>query len=281
MTKQIIMCPPHQFAVRYSINPWMEGNLDSVDTFQAHQQWLGCRNALVQAGADVIVMPTPPENCPDAVFAANAGLVYKGMFTPSYFKHPERQVEEEYFINYFVNEKKFVRPIHYSQPNPSKPRTSFEGAGDALFSADRTKLFMGYGFRTDADFKWVLDHHYEATDAIVTPLRLVDPRWYHLDTCFCPLDTGEVLWYRGAFDEYSQSIIDAWYEDKMIEVSEDDALLFACNSVSIGNTIVMPLHSDELFMKLTDRGYRVITVPMSQFLRSGGACKCLTLELVE
>lgn len=272
MAKQIIMCPPDKFAVEYEINPWMKGNVETVNSFKAHQQWNECRNALVTSGADVIVMPSPPVGCPDAVFAANAGLIFKNKFILSRFKHPERQAEEPYFSNYFMS--KFDLWIPEAEP-------SNEGAGDALFSSDRQRLFMGFGFRTHGDFKFKLDVLLEDDGVYVIPLRLVDPRWYHLDTAFCPLDTGEVLWYPGAFDAYSQSIVEAWYKDKMIAVSEEDALRFACNAVSIGNTIVMPHQSDELYFKLTDRGYRVVSVDMSQFLRSGGACKCLTLEVVE
>lgn len=277
------MCPPDKFAVEYEINPWMKGNVETVNSFKAHQQWNECRNALVTSGADVIVMPSPPVGCPDAVFAANAGLIYKDMFIPSQFKHVERQDEEPFFIKYFEDKGFGVAPFSNYEMHPIEPlpRISFEGAGDALFSSDRKRLFMGYGFRTHGDAKFGLDWFFEDEDVYVIPLRLVDPRWYHLDTAFCPLDTGEVLWYPGAFDDYSQSIVEAWYKDKMIAVSEEDALRFACNAVSIGNTIVMPHQSDELYFKLTDRGYRVVSVDMSQFLRSGGACKCLTLEVVE
>jgi N-dimethylarginine dimethylaminohydrolase len=263
----------------------MEGNTNTVDPVLAAQQWTRVRDALRQAGADVIVAPEPPDNCPDAVFFANAGLIYDDIAVVSQFKHVERQVEEPYFIDYF-NDKGFSTDClpNYELPLPLqeiRPRISFEGAGDALFSSDRKRLFMGYGFRTDFEAKAALDWIFDTHGTIVIPLRLVDPRWYHLDTAFCPLDTGEALWYPGAFDEYSQSIVEAWYGDKLITVSEEDALMFACNAVSVGEYIVMPKQTDALYFELADRGYKVLTVDMSQFLRSGGACKCLTLEVVK
>jgi N-dimethylarginine dimethylaminohydrolase len=276
--KQIVMAPPDKFGVQYEINAWMKGNVDTVDVHKAAQQWSNLRNMLVQVGVDVIVMPSPPLECPDAVFTANAGLIYKDIFIPSQFEHPERQAEEPYFIEYF--ERKFhLNPINEESDGR---RLSFEGAGDALFSKDRKRLFMGFGFRTHGDAKFALDYLLEQHETLVVPLRLVDPRWYHLDTAFCPLDTGEVLWYPDAFDKYSQSIIEAWYPGDMnIKVSEEDALQFACNAVSVGESIVMPKQTDDLFFNLMDRGYKVHTVDMSQFLRSGGACKCLTLEVIE
>jgi ornithine--oxo-acid transaminase len=114
-----------------------------------------------------------------------------------------------------------------------------------------------------------------------TPLHLLDPRWYHLDTCFCPLDTGEAIWYPGAFDCKSQMLISSFYKHRLITVSEKDALKFACNSISVGNRIIMPEISDDLKLELAAKGYIVTNVDMSQFLRSGGACKCLTLELIK
>lgn len=280
--KQIIMVPPDQFDVRYNINPWMTNQSGTVNKPLAAQQWLNVRAALVQAGADVIVMPSPPSNGPDAVFAANAGLAINGTFIPSKFKHAERQVEEPYFYEYFKNHGFDMRGIDPENPPNElmKGPLSFEGAGDALYSSDRKILWMGYGHRTSGNFKFALDYLLEDENAIVRPLKLIDSRWYHLDTCFCPLDTGELLWYPEAFDDQSRSVIELWYDKRNIKVSESDALRFACNSVSVGRNIVMPLQSDELFFELGDRGYNVISVDMSQYLKSGGACKCLTLELV-
>ena len=60
----------------------------------------------------------------------------------------------------------------------------FEGAGDALLDRGGQWLWAGYGFRSELD-----SHAYLAQwlDVEVLSLRLVDRRFYHLDTCFCPL----------------------------------------------------------------------------------------------
>lgn len=58
-------------------------------------------------------------------------------------------------------------------------------------------------------------------------------------------------------------------------VSESDAKDFVCNSVEVDNTIITPSpHSSDLF-----EGYNVSTCDMSEFLKAGGAAKCLTLKL--
>ena len=276
MTKQIIMTSPVNFAVQYEINPWMTDNVGSIDRVKAAQQWNNLRNALVSLGVDVVVTDAPPEYCPDAVFTANAGLIYKNDFILSMFRHEERIVEEPYFGLWM---KKFFNLI-VTESHPPEPRSklSFEGAGDALFDT-RDNLWLGTGFRTSLSYKFVLDKIFSDTNIIVRALELIDPRFYHLDTCFCPLDTGEVLWYPPAFSEYSQYVIEGMFADKAIVVPTEDAVRFACNAISVGKSIVLPTTTPFLVQVLTSRGYNVVEVDMSEFMKSGGACKCLTLEV--
>lgn len=272
------MTSPVNFNVQYEINPWMNGNLGAVDVKRAAQQWSELRNALAAAGADIIVLPKSPEYCPDAVFTANAGLIYGNHFLPSRFKHEERAIEEPFFINWFTQQK---FDVDSRIPNTGRNRCSFEGAGDGLFNRNRSILWYGMGFRSSFEFKALLDQFFEGTDVIVRPLELVNPSFYHLDTCFCPLDTGELLWYPEAFSEYSQMVIDSWYEDKQIRVHAEDAQLFACSSVSIGKSLVTPRITPFLRNSLKTRGYEVTECDMSEFMKSGGAAKCLTLEVVK
>ena len=68
--------------------------------------------------------------------------------------------------------------------------------GDALFEADGSRLWAGHGPRTDENSLRQLT---DLWDVEVVPLRLVDPRFYHLDTGFCPLSHGEVMYYPAAF----------------------------------------------------------------------------------
>jgi N-dimethylarginine dimethylaminohydrolase len=268
------MTSPASFAVQYDINVHMTGNEGKVDVPLAMKQWSNVRNALLQVGADVIVMPASPPNCPDAVFTANAGLILGNQFIPSYFRNIERSPEEPYFIDWF-------RAHGFSiDMMPKRPRdvSAFEGAGDALFSEKRKTLWLGHGFRSTEAGQLVVRTKMLDLGADGYLLKLVDPRWYHLDTCFCPLDDGTLLWYPEAFDAASRGLIERHFS-KMVMVSENDAVRFACNAVSVDKSIVMPLVSDELSSTLSELGFTVHQVDMSEFLKSGGACKCLTLEV--
>jgi N-dimethylarginine dimethylaminohydrolase len=111
----------------------------------------------------------------------------------------------------------------------------------------------------------------------VLSLELVDGRWYHLDTAFFALTPRLVVYYPGAFDTYACTVLNANFET--IEVVEEEALRFACNSVVIGENVVMPAHCPRLRAALEARGYVVYPVDLSEFIKSGGAAKCLTLFL--
>ena len=155
----------------------------------------------------------------------------------------------------------------------------FEGAGDALLDREGRWLWAGYGFRSELDShpllaKWL--------NIEVLSLRLVDERFYHLDTCFCPLTGGYLLYYPAAFDSYSNRLIEMRVPpEKRIAIEEADAANFACNAVNIDKVVVMNKVSEALKTRITNVGFQVIETPMSEFLKAGGACKCLTLRVTE
>jgi N-dimethylarginine dimethylaminohydrolase len=113
-------------------------------------------------------------------------------------------------------------------------------------------------------------------------LKLVDQRFYHLDTCFCPLEGGYVLFYPPAFDEESHTLIEKRVPaDKRIVIDEEDALSFACNAVNIDDTIVVNRASAGLVRAMAKKGFDVVQTPLSEFMKAGGSAKCLTLRLDE
>jgi hypothetical protein len=55
------------------------------------------------------------------------------------------------------------------------------------------------------------------------------------------------------------------------------ACIKTCNAVELDRHIVLPEDAPNLVATLEDRGYRCHELPMSEFLKAGGACKCLTM----
>ena len=266
---RFLMCPPDLYDVDYVINPWMEGNIHKSSKDTAIKQWQAL-SRLLQENADVEKIPPQP-GLPDMVFTANAGIIVGKKAVLSRFLHPERQGEEPHFKKWFKK--------HGFEVSELPPDLPFEGAGDALMDRQGACLWAGYGFRSELDSHPFLAR---ALDIEVISLRLIDPRFYHLDTCFCPLEDGWVLYYPQAFDAHSNRLIEQRIPpEKRIPVTESDAVRFACNAVNIGRNIFVNQVSAELRSRLNAAGFEVFETPLNEFMKSGGAAKCLTLRLTE
>jgi N-dimethylarginine dimethylaminohydrolase len=262
----ILMCPPTYFTVAYAINPWMV-EAPPCDTDLAKKQWEALYNAITrQAGAQVELLE-PVEGLPDLVFTANAAFVYNKTAVIARYKHPERQPEEPVCAAWFEQHGFDV----VRMPN----HIPFEGAGDALIWEDR--VFAGYKTRTDIASHSLLT---AATGLPVLSMELISDRFYHIDVCLCPLADGHLIYSPDAFDEYGLAVIEANVPpEKRIPVTRDEAARFACNAVNINDTILFNQGSSQLMDDLKARGFQVIPVDLSEFLKAGGSSKCLTLRI--
>ncbi len=262
-----LMCAPKLYDVDYVINPWMAGNVHRSSRERAAEQWEQLRSAVSRVAQVFLVQPEP--GSPDMVFTANAGLALHGTAAISSFFYKERQGEEQHFRRWFRDAGYKLVEIPREAP--------FEGEGDALFDAAGSCLWVGHGQRT---VKASLRYLAETWSIETRPLHLIDPRFYHLDTCFAPLFGGFVLYFPGAFDAESLASIEAAYPaDKRIVVSEADAVRFACNAVNVGPHIILNRVSADLLHALESRGFDVTQVDLSEFLKAGGAAKCLVMRL--
>lgn len=263
------MCSPDHYDVDYVINPWMEGNVHKSSRDRAIEQWNRLFHIIKEhATVDLV---KPQIGVPDMVFTANAGLVLGDNVVLSRFFHKERQGEEPFFKQWFEEQGYKVYELPKDLP--------FEGAGDALFDREGRWLWAGYGFRSELEThpmiaRWL--------DIEVLSLRLMDERFYHLDTCFCPLSDGYLLYYPGAFDAYSNRLIELRVPaEKRIAIQEEDAVNFACNAVNIDHLIILNQASNELKQQLNSLGFQLIETPLTEFMKAGGAAKCLTLRVTE
>lgn len=260
---RILMCPPEYYGIEYEINPWMSRERPSDHTV-AVEQWQQLRAKLEGCGA-MIELLDPVPGLPDLVFTANAAMIYEDQAILSRFRHAERQREVP------ANEAWFA--AHGFKLRDVPEGVFFEGAGDALFCGDT--LFAGYRLRSDA-------RGHQQIGAMlgcrVIPLELVDPYYYHLDTCFCPLAPGQAIYFPGAFDEYGRRALGELV-DELIEVNESEARRFACNAVVVGRHVVTNVDCPRLHQDLRQRGFASVATPLDEFVKSGGSAKCLTLRL--
>jgi N-dimethylarginine dimethylaminohydrolase len=262
-TALLLMCPPDYYGIEYEINPWMRRE-NAAHRQLAASQWEGLRRVLEECGAEIACLP-PVEGLPDLVFTANAALIHRDVAVPARYRYPQRQKEEPHGEEWLAE--------HGFQLQPLRPGVFFEGAGDALFCGET--LFAGYRFRSD------IRGHQEIGDMFqcrVISLELVDPRYYHLDTCFCPLAPGVAIYHPAAFDLYGQRAL-AEAVGELIPVGEAEARNFACNAVVVDRTVVMNAGCPELEQALRSRGWATRPTPLGEFVKAGGSAKCLTLRL--
>jgi N-dimethylarginine dimethylaminohydrolase len=255
------MCPPEYFTVEYAINPWMNPD-HPVDPTLARRQWERLRSAYVSLGHTVHTIDPVP-GLPDMVFAANGATVIGGNVLGSRFKHPERHPEGAAYMDWFRRAGyRVVEPVNVN-----------EGEGDIVFAGET--IIAGYGFRSE-----------QAVTAEITALfglpvislRLVDPRFYHLDTAMIVLDENTAAYYPAAFDEAGQAALAARFPE-LIEAKDADAEALGLNGLSDGRNVVMPVQAEGLAGEIRAAGFTVVPVDMTEFKKAGGGPKCCTLEL--
>jgi N-dimethylarginine dimethylaminohydrolase len=260
------MCPPAHFAVAYAINPWMDAAIPA-DPARALRQWEALRRTYLDLGHRVDVI-APEPGLPDMVFAANGGLVVGGRALGARFAHPERGPEGPAYQRWFqaaVDDgglKEAVVPV-----------ATNEGEGDFLVVGDL--ILAGHGYRTQPAA------HAEAQEFFGVPvisLRLVDPRYYHLDTALAVLDDRTVAYYPGAFSEGSREVLRHLFPDAVLATAEDAAVL-GLNAVSDGRNVVLSDRATGLAEELRLRGFTPVGVDLSELLKAGGGVKCCTLEV--
>ena len=257
-----MMCSPLYFDIEYEINPWMHTD-NQVQKDLANQQWLQLNSIYGQLGWKVEHID-PIEHLPDMVFTANGALVINHKVALPTFRAPDRQPETAHFKQWFV-ERGYTEFL--------EPKYDFEGEGDALVWNDI--IFAGYPWRTDRPSHAELAEFFEAK---VVSLQLADGRFYHLDTCLTIVDEQTVTVWPPAFTAESLKLIRDIVPN-VLEATEQDALAYGLNAMSDGKNIVLSDKATSLIDIYRQKGLNVFPTPISEFQKSGGGVKCLTLEL--
>jgi N-dimethylarginine dimethylaminohydrolase len=277
MRPHFLMTDPAHYAVTYRINPWMRPDAWTADAPALRRAAAAASRALARAiqrlGAEVSWVPPAP-GLPDLVFPANAGVALDGKVVAARFRKPERRGEEPLFSAAF---ERLKAAGLVDEVIALPPGLFHEGAGDAHWDRSRGLLWTGHGPRSSRQAADVLAEVF----AIETvPLELASERFYHLDTCFCPLADGAVLYYPPAFTPDSLAAIRARIAPAdRIEASDEDAAAFCVNAISLGDTLVMARAPTALRRRLEARGLAVVELDLDPFILSGGAAFCMTLRL--
>lgn len=261
-SRTYLMCPPDYFSVDYAINPWMHPD-EPVDAMRAKRQWDRLQRIFTGLGHDVHTIPGLP-GLPDMVFAANGATVIDGKVLGARFRHAQRQPEAAAYLNWF-------RRAGYGVTR--EPATVNEGEGDIVFAG--RAILAGYGFRSDVAVARELGQLFGMP---VISLRLVDPRFYHLDTAMAVLDADTAAYYPAAFDDAGRAALGSYFTE-LIEAKDEDAEVLGLNAVSDGRHVVLPEQATGLMAQLRAAGFEPIGVDMSELRKAGGGPKCCMLEL--
>lgn len=240
------------------------GQPSSDSTEEVLQQWTELKNLLIDSGIHVI--ETPIDEMP--MFVGEVGLCVNNVFVAG-----KRKTRTCFGADWFVK-RDFEIELDTSP-------LSFGGNIDAHLNVAKNSIWVGFGIKTSGDFKFILDSIFENSAIIVRPLELIDTRFSSLSSCFCQLDTGELMWYPPAFSAHARTVIELWFENKMIKISEEDALAQVCGSISNFTTIIAPKMSNELKLNLERKGYKVKYADISAFIGQGRNSKWLVNEVNE
>ena len=264
---RVLMCPPDRYDVVYEINAFMVGNCGLADLELAKRQWSSLHEAVMAAGASVELLDPEP-NVPDMVFTANGGLVWGSDVLLPRFAHAERQGEEPYFRDWFKS--------HGFRPVEMPKGRYFEGEGDVVIREGFA--FMGTHARTSPGAAESLSL---LAGLEVVTLKLNPKGFYHLDTCmFSDGPSGLLFYCPEAFTAQDRLKIEARVDAaQRVVVSLEEARHFACNTVILGDTAISPSSPPSFAEKLNAAGLRSVMVDLSEFMKAGGAAKCLVLHL--
>jgi N-dimethylarginine dimethylaminohydrolase len=267
--RHYLMVVPEHFRVEYAINPFMDP-ARQPDPAATRDQWDAVVAAIEEAGGTVDVLAQRAD-APDMVYAMNLGLplVHGGErhVVLSHMRYPERRMETETAARWFADRGYVLHTIGRDGVG-----AHFE-AGDAF--AWRGALVVGFGPRTE---KLALKHLANDLDVSVRGVRISHPGMYHLDLAFCPLDDTRAMVCPAAFDDASARKLLALVPEPLV-LTEAEAMTFCANSIVVGRTVIMPACPDRVRAQLEAWGFDIVVVGVPEFLKGGGAIRCLTNPL--
>ncbi len=269
--QKVLMVDPEHFDVTYQINPHMGSDgeeLPIIDEKRARYQWEKLKEKLKELGLNVTSFPGQ-EGLPDMVFAANQVLPLDSKrILLSRMAHEERAGEVQHFKDYF--EHHGIQVIELPEEVEK-----FEGTGDGLWHPGMDLLWCGQGFRTD---RTGTAHLADKMGLAVAPLTLIDPYFYHLDTCMSIIDGQTVAWVPEAFSERSIRVVDSFFKRKIEVPYEEAKETLACNCwCPDDKNVLVPLGAKTLKTSLETLGFEVHQVDTSEFQKAGGSIFCLKL----
>lgn len=275
----VLLCTPDYFEIIDIKNAYMTGNEGSTDRSQAIKQWNDLKDiythlAFKNVINEVLTIPGV-SGLEDMVFCANQTFPWissngKKQVVLSKMKHASRKKEVPYFEIFF-------KDLGYEILNLSRTDL-FEGMGDTIAHPFKKLLYGGYGHRSKANA------HEELSEILEVPivlLELLHPKFYHLDTCFLPLNEDHVMLCKEAFTNEGIANISHLFKHLHF-ISEEEADRTFCLNAHIPyhksqHHAIVQKGSAVSISILKELGFTVHETETSEYMKSGGSVFCMKM----
>ena len=272
--------PPPAWQIRGGENFRSKGRA-ATNPRQAMKEWLTLCDAISRAGGRILVMPPPKDASPPLtgmIYTANAGALFKNgdrfRFLVSKMSVKHRQAERESIRAFFTEAGVATADAEHV----------WEGQADVT-TLPGSRFLLSWGVRSVKESLAEIGPELPMGARTLT-VQLREP-WFHGDTCMDPLtnragDTTLLVHEAALVDRTIpelRSFLGSYAE--VLAVDEEDARSYACNSLAIDGTILMPLGlSTGLRGQLLRRGFSIEELDLSElFGKGGGGPRCLINEL--
>lgn len=225
----------------------------------------------------------PHQTCPlpDIIFMANAGLSLPRLQRPLLLlpnmKYPQRKAELPYLKKIFHDMKLPV--IDYPGKEP------FEGQAELKWFDGGRKAICGYGHRSTKKTFEELDRFFEhlygrEQKPELLVVKLISADYYHLDVAMLEYDDTKCILHQHAFSPASIRRIQTFLGHKNVTVLQTTDS-FCLNAVVDGAHLITHRLKDPTLKPLFEclTGRTVKEVDTTEFEKSGGSVRCMTLDI--
>ena len=259
-------------------NPYID--VDHVfDRVKVAEQHKALTEAIKKGTGIVYKLPATKVRLPDIVFTANCGLSLPRLPKPLVLlprmKWPQRQAELPYLRDMYRKLRIDTIPFPTKEP--------FEGAAELKWFDGGRKAVGAHGFRSTRqsfrDLEALFRNLYEEPPVVLV-LPLQSAKYYHLDVAMLEHDDHKCIIHKRAFSPASiKKLKEFLGADNVTVIDTPDS--FCLNAFVVGNHLITHKITDPKVKAVLEKktGRHVIEVDTSEFEKSGGSVRCMTLDL--
>lgn len=279
--RKVLICPPKFYDIKEAKNVHMNNNIGKINKTLANTQWNKLHAAYLRLKEkkviDEVMIIEPLEGLEDMVFCANQTFPWvtekqHKVVIMSKMKYASREKEIKHFEFFFENLNYKIIKLNNN--------SYFEGMGDVIPHPGKKLLYGGYGFRSDESS---LNEIANVLDVPLIKLNLINPKFYHLDTCFMPADAENVLICKEAFNRDGLAAIRQCFKNVIpvpfAEAEQKFALNAHCLIDALNKIKIVIIQAGCAFTIkcLKGLGYEIIELDTSEFIKSGGSVFCMKM----